>query len=151
MFSIPVGSLLRRILPIRGGLFKWGMSMGARGQHRALGFHSIPRCIPRRKEHPFNAAALAGVIAASLGSISWVLGRKLNATLELEGVLAQTDSSYTLWFHLALGSSQSQASKIRPDETSPSAPEPRSAPTIIMVVADTLRADVMSLWGRLDQ
>ena len=149
LFSIPVGSLLRRILPIRGGLFKWGMSMGlAVGTLGLLGFILFRDVFHEEKSTLLMAAALAGVIAASLGSISWVLGRKLNATLELEGVLARTRLLVHLVVPLSFGIiSVTGFENPRPDETSPSAPEPRSAPTIIMVVADTLRADVMSPWG----
>ena len=38
LFSIPVGSVLRRILPIKGGLFKWGMSLGLSVRERRLYF-----------------------------------------------------------------------------------------------------------------
>ena len=149
LFSIPVGSVLRRILPIKGGLFKWGMSLGLSvGTLGLLGFILFRDVFHEEKSTLLMAGILAAAIAATLGASSWVIGRKLNATLELKGLLARTRLLVHLVVPLSFGilsvTGFEQPSQARPQS---SVPEPRTAPAIIMVVADTLRADVMSAWG----
>ena len=149
LFSIPLGSILRRILPIKGGLFKWGMSLGLGiGTLGLLGFILYRDVFHEEKSTLLMATMLAGAIAASLGAVSLGIGRKLNATLQLGGVLARTRLLVHLVVPLSFGI-LSVTGFESPASASPaqSALPPRTAPAIIMVVADTLRADVMSPWG----
>ena len=149
LFSIPVGSAIRRILPIRGGLFKWGVALGLSiGTFGLLGFILYRDVFQEEKSTLLIAALIAATTGAFLGSIAWVVGRKLNATLELEGLLARSRLLIHLVVPLGFGIISVSGFESPSAEAPPvTTPKTRTAPTIIMAVADTLRADVMSPWG----